>query len=139
TEARLARVPDSLLDNLDNDTVDFQPNYDDTEREPKVLPAGFPNLLVNGAQGIAVGMATNIPPHNLGEVIDACCAYLDNPAITVEELMEHVPTPDFPTGGDIMGRAGAHAAHKTRPGAIIMRGQTHGREGRKDREAHRCT
>ena len=78
TEARLARVADSLLDDLDKDTVDFQPNYDDTEREPKVLPAGFPNLLVNGAQGIAVGMATNIPPHNLGEVIDACCAYLDN-------------------------------------------------------------
>ncbi len=99
TEARLARVADSLLDDLDNDTVDFQPNYDETEREPKVLPAGFPNLLVNGAQGIAVGMATNIPPHNLGEVIDACCAYLDNGAITVEELMEYVPAPDFPTGG----------------------------------------
>ena len=98
-----------MLDDLDKDTVEFQPNYDETEREPKVLPAGFPNLLVNGAQGIAVGMATNIPPHNLGEVIDACGAYLDNPAITVEELMEHVPAPDFPTGGIIMGRAGTHA------------------------------
>ena len=139
TEARLARVADTLLDDLDNDTVDFQPNYDETEREPKVLPAGFPNLLVNGAQGIAVGMATNIPPHNLGEVIDACCAYLDNPAITVEELMEHVPAPDFPTGGIIMGRAGTHAAYKTGRGAIIMRGKTHVEEVRKDREAIVCT
>ena len=139
TEARLARVADALLDDLDNDTIDFQPNYDDTEREPKVLPAGFPNLLVNGAQGIAVGMATNIPPHNLSEVIDACCAYLDNPAITVEELMEHVPAPDFPTGGIIMGRAGTHAAYKTGRGAIIMRGKTHAEEVRKDREAIVCT
>jgi len=139
TEARLARVADTLLDDLDNDTVDFQPNYDETEREPKVLPAGFPNLLVNGAQGIAVGMATNIPPHNLGEVIDACCAYLDNCAITVEELMEHVPAPDFPTGGIIMGRAGTHAAYKTGRGAIIMRGKTHIEEVRRDREAIVCT
>ena len=135
TEARLARVANSLLDDLDNDTVDFQPNYDDTEREPKVLPAGFPNLLVNGAQGIAVGMATNIPPHNLGEVIDACCAYLDNGAITVEELMEYVPAPDFPTGGIIMGRAGAHAGFKTGRGAVILRGKSHVEEVRKDREA----
>ena len=135
TEARLARVADSLLDDLDNDTVDFQPNYDETESEPKVLPAGFPNLLVNGAQGIAVGMATNIPPHNLGEVIDACCAYLDNPAIAVEDLMEYVPAPDFPTGGIIMGRAGTHAAYKTGRGAVIMRGKTHVEEVRKDREA----
>jgi DNA gyrase subunit A len=139
TEARLARVADSLLDDLDNDTVGFQANYDETEREPKVLPAGFPNLLVNGAQGIAVGMATNIPPHNLGEVIDACCAYLDNPAITVEELMEHVPAPDFPTGGIIMGRAGTHAAYKTGRGAIIMRGKTHVEEVRRDRDAIVCT
>ena len=135
TEARLARVADSLLDDLDNDTVDFQPNYDDTEREPKVLPAGFPNLLVNGAQGIAVGMATNIPPHNLGEVIDACCAYLDNGAITVEELMEFVPAPDFPTGGIIIGRAGSHAAFKTGRGAVILRAKNHIEEIRKDREA----
>ena len=116
TEARLARVADSLLDDLDNDTVDFQPNYDDTEREPKVLPAGFPNLLVNGAQGIAVGMATNIPPHNLGEVIDACCAYLDNGAITVEELMEYVPAPDFPTGGIIIGPRRHACRLQDRPG-----------------------
>jgi DNA gyrase subunit A len=138
TEARLARVADTLLDDLDNDTIDFQPNYDDTEREPKVLPAGFPNLLVNGAQGIAVGMATNIPPHNLGEVIDACCAYLDNPAITVEELMDHVPAPDFPTGGIIMGRAGTHQAYNTGLGAIIMRVKTHVEEVRRDREAIVC-
>jgi len=135
TEARLARVADSLLDDLDNDTVDFQPNYDETEREPKVLPAGFPNLLVNGAQGIAVGMATNIPPHNLGEVIDACCAYLDNGAITVEELMEYVPAPDFPTGGLILGRAGSHAAYQTGRGAVILRAKSHVEEIRKDREA----
>ena len=135
TEARLARVADSLLDDLDNDTVDFQPNYDDTEREPRVLPAGFPNLLVNGAQGIAVGMATNIPPHNLGEVIDACCAYLDNGAITVEELMEYVPAPDFPTGGTILGRAGTHAAFKTGRGAVILRAKSHVEEVRRDREA----
>src|SRR5205807_2196816 len=125
TEARLARVADSLLDDLDNDTVDFQPNYDEVETEPKVLPAGFPNLLVNGAQGIAVGMATNIPPHNLGEVIDACCAYLDNPAITIAELMEHVPAPDFPTGGIIIGRAGTNAAYQTGRGAIVLRAKHH--------------
>jgi DNA gyrase subunit A len=135
TEARLARVADSLLDDLDNDTVDFQPNYDETEREPKVLPAGFPNLLVNGAQGIAVGMATNIPPHNLGEVIDACCAFLDDGAITVEQLMEYVPAPDFPTGGMILGRTGTHAAYKTGRGAVILRAKSHIEEIRKDREA----
>ncbi len=135
TEARLARVAGSLLDDLDKDTVDFQPNYDETEQEPKVLPAGFPNLLVNGGQGIAVGMATNIPPHNLGEVIDACCAYLDNPAITVEELMEHVPAPDFPTGGIIIGRAGSHAAYKTGRGAVVLRARSHIEEVRKERDA----
>jgi DNA gyrase subunit A len=135
TEARLARVAESLLDDLDKDTVDYQPNYDDTEQEPKVLPAGFPNLLVNGAQGIAVGMATNIPPHNLGEVIDACCAYLDDRAITVEELMEHVPAPDFPTGGIIVGRAGSHAAYKTGRGAVVLRARSHIEEVRKERDA----
>jgi DNA gyrase subunit A len=135
TEARLARVAETLLSDLDNDTVDFQPNYDDTEQEPKVLPAGFPNLLVNGGQGIAVGMATNIPPHNLGEVIDACCAYLDNRAITIEELMEFVPAPDFPTGGIIIGRAGTHAAYRTGRGAVVMRARSHVEEVRKDRDA----
>ncbi|MGE0257592.1 MAG: DNA gyrase subunit A [Alphaproteobacteria bacterium] len=135
TEARLARVAEALLADLDKDTVDFQPNYDETEREPKVLPAGFPNLLVNGAQGIAVGMATNIPPHNLGEVIDACCAYLDNPAITVSELMELVPAPDFPTGGIIIGRAGTAAAYQTGRGAVVLRAKHHIEEVRKERDA----
>jgi DNA gyrase subunit A len=135
TEARLARAADSLLADLDKDTVDFQPNYDETEREPRVLPAGFPNLLVNGAQGIAVGMATNIPPHNLGEVIDASCAYLDNPAITVAELMEYVPAPDFPTGGIIIGRAGTAAAYQTGRGAIVLRARHHIEEVRREREA----
>ncbi|MGE5270907.1 MAG: DNA gyrase subunit A [Thiohalocapsa sp.] len=135
TEARLARVAETLLDDLDKDTVDFQPNYDELEQEPKVLPAGFPNLLVNGAQGIAVGMATNIPPHNLGEVIDACCAYLDNRAITIDELMEHVPAPDFPTGGIIIGRAGTHAGYKTGRGAIVLRARHHIEEIRKERDA----
>jgi DNA gyrase subunit A len=135
TEARLARAADTLLDDLDKETVDFQPNYDETEREPKVLPAGFPNLLVNGASGIAVGMATNIPPHNLGEVIDACCAYLDNRGITADELMEYLPAPDFPTGGIIIGRVGTAAAYKTGRGAIILRAKSHIEELRKDRQA----
>src|SRR2546423_14921731 len=113
-EARLGGGADALPDALDKDPANFPPNYDETEREPKVLPAGFPNLLVNGAQGIAVGMATNIPPHNLGEVIDACCAYLDNGAITVEELMEYVPAPDFTTGGVITDRARPATGFNTR-------------------------
>ncbi|MFN6935669.1 MAG: DNA gyrase subunit A, partial [Tsuneonella sp.] len=104
TEARLAKVAMSLLDDIDKDTVDFQDNYDGSESEPTVLPARYPNLLVNGAGGIAVGMATNIPPHNLGEVVDACLAYIDNGAITNDELIEIVPGPDFPTGGIILGR-----------------------------------
>ena len=109
TEVRLQKISDALLQDLENDTVDFQDNYDNSEHEPTVLPARFPNLLVNGAGGIAVGMATNIPPHNLGEVINACLAFLENPAIAAEQLMEHVPGPDFPTGGIIMGRAGSGA------------------------------
>ncbi|MEH3046929.1 DNA gyrase subunit A [Sphingomonas adhaesiva] len=121
TEARLAKSANYLLDDLDKDTVDFQPNYDGSEREPQVLPARFPNLLVNGAGGIAVGMATNIPPHNLGEVVDACLAYLDNGAITTEELMQIVPGPDFPTGAIILGRAGARSAYETGRGSIIVR------------------
>ena len=111
TEVRLEKISDMLLHDLENDTVDFQDNYDNSEREPMVLPARFPNLLVNGAGGIAVGMATNIPPHNLGEVINACLALLDAPELTVEQLMEHVPGPDFPTGGVIMGRAGIRSAY----------------------------
>ncbi|HEX8215272.1 MAG TPA: DNA gyrase subunit A [Allosphingosinicella sp.] len=135
TEARLARVATALLDDIDKDTVDFQPNYDGSEREPQVLPARFPNLLVNGAGGIAVGMATNIPPHNLGEVLDACRAYLDNPAITIDELIEIVPGPDFPTGPLILGQTGARSAYHTGRGSIIMRSRHIIEEGRGDRRS----
>ncbi|MCW2338004.1 DNA gyrase subunit A [Sphingobium sp. B2D3A] len=121
TEARLAKVANALLDDLDKNTVDFLPNYDGSESEPQVLPARFPNLLVNGAGGIAVGMATNIPPHNLGEVLRACKAYMDNGAISAEELMEIVPGPDFPTGALILGQSGARSAYTTGRGSIIMR------------------
>ena len=121
TEARLARVANSLLDDLDKDTVDFTDNYDGSRREPTVLPARFPNLLVNGAGGIAVGMATNIPPHNLGEVIEGCLAYIENPAITSEELFEIIPGPDFPTAPLILGKSGARAAYTTGRGSILMR------------------
>jgi len=121
TEARLAKVATSLIEDIDKDTVDFQDNYDGSESEPTVLPARFPNLLVNGAGGIAVGMATNIPPHNLGEVIDACLAYMDNGAITVDELMEIVPGPDFPTGAMILGRSGCRNTYQTGRGSILVR------------------
>ncbi|MEL7189620.1 MAG: DNA gyrase subunit A [Pseudomonadota bacterium] len=121
TEARLARVADTLLDDLDKDTVDFVDNYDGRKQEPAVLPARFPNLLVNGAGGIAVGMATNVPPHNLGEVIDGCIAFIENPAITSEELIEHIPGPDFPTAPLILGTSGAKAAYTTGRGSILMR------------------
>ena len=135
TEVRLAKPAMALLDDLENDTVDFQPNYDGREREPVVLPAKFPNLLVNGAGGIAVGMATNIPPHNLTEVCDACIAYLDNPAIEIDELIEIVPGPDLPTGGLILGRQGIRSAYHKGRGSVIMRGRVHVEEVRKDREA----
>jgi len=135
TEARLAKPAETLLDDIDKDTVDFQPNYDESAHEPVVLPARFPNLLVNGAGGIAVGMATNIPPHNLREVIDACVAYIDNPAITAQEIMEIVPGPDFPTGGLILGRAGIRAAQMTGRGSVVMRSLTHIEQGRGDRES----
>ena len=135
TEVRLARPAMTLLDDLENETVDFQANYDGREQEPVVLPAKFPNLLVNGAGGIAVGMATNIPPHNLGEVIDACIAYLDNPAISIEELIEIVPGPDFPTGGLILGRAGIRSAYHKGRGSILMRGRVTTEILRKEREA----
>jgi DNA gyrase subunit A len=121
TEARLAKVANALLDDLDKDTVDFQPNYDGSREEPQVLPARFPNLLVNGAGGIAVGMATNIPPHNLGEVISACLAFIDNPAISVDQLIEHIPAPDFPTGPLILGQTGARNAYRDGKGSIVMR------------------
>lgn len=135
TEARLGLSAHMLLDDIDKDTVNFQPNYDETVNEPVVLPARFPNLLVNGAGGIAVGMATNIAPHNLGEVVDAAIAYVDNPNITSEELLEIVPGPDFPTGGLILGHSGSRSAALTGRGSIIMRGRTHIEEIRKDRWA----
>jgi DNA gyrase subunit A len=135
TEARLARVANFLLGDIDKDTVDFQPNYDASEREPQVLPARFPNLLVNGAGGIAVGMATNIPPHNLGEVLAACRAYIDDPAISSEGLMEHVKGPDFPTGGFILGQSGIRSAYTSGRGSILMRSRYAIEEGRGDRRS----
>lgn len=135
TEARLTRAAHALLEDIDKDTVDFHPNYDNLTVEPSVLPARFPNLLVNGVSGIAVGMATNIPPHNLGEVLDACCAYLDDPNITVPELMQLVPGPDFPTGALIVGRSGIKAAYETGRGSIVMRAKTHIEEFKQGREA----
>ncbi len=135
TEARLAKVANSLLDDLDKDTVDFTPNYDGSRDEPQVLPARFPNLLVNGAGGIAVGMATNIPPHNLGEVIDACLAWIDNPMIELEDLMKIVPGPDFPTAPLILGQAGVRNAYSTGRGSIIMRARHKIEEGRNDRRS----
>jgi DNA gyrase subunit A len=124
-----------LVEDLDKDTVDFQPNYDNSEREPVVMPARFPNLLVNGAGGIAVGMATNIPPHNLGEVIDACVALIENPGLSIEDLIAIVPGPDFPTGGIILGRQGIRAAYHLGRGAIVMRGKVEFETLRGDREA----
>ncbi|SHG03965.1 DNA gyrase subunit A [Kaistia soli DSM 19436] len=135
TEVRLAKPAHSLLEDIDKDTVDYQDNYDGSEREPVVLPARFPNLLVNGAGGIAVGMATNIPPHNLGEVVDACIAYLNDPAISIEDLIDIVPGPDFPTAGIIIGRGGIRAAYQEGRGSILMRGRVTVETIRKEREA----
>ena len=135
TEVRLERVAGSLVEDLDKDTVDFQANYDNSEREPVVLPARFPNLLANGAGGIAVGMATNIPPHNLGEVIDACVALIDNPALSIEDLIGIIPGPDFPTGGIILGRQGIRSAYHLGRGSIMMRGKVEFETLRGEREA----
>jgi DNA gyrase subunit A len=135
TEVRLEKIAHSMLDDLDKNTVDFRSNYDDSRKEPSVLPSKFPNLLVNGAGGIAVGMATNIPPHNLGEVIDATIALIDNPKLDLAGLMNIVKGPDFPTGGIILGRSGIYSAYATGRGSIIMRGKTHFEEVRKEREA----
>ncbi|HYD24269.1 MAG TPA: DNA gyrase subunit A [Croceibacterium sp.] len=135
TEARLARPAMLLLDDIDKDTVDFVPNYDGSRQEPAVLPARFPNLLVNGAGGIAVGMATNIPPHNLGEVIDGCLAFIDNPAITTEELIEFIPGPDFPTAPLILGSAGSRAAYTSGRGSILQRCRHVLEEGRGERQS----
>ena len=135
TEVRMDRPAAFLLADIDKDTVDFQDNYDGKDREPTVLPARFPNMLVNGAGGIAVGMATNIPPHNLGEVIDACLALIDDPDLSSEGLMEYVPGPDFPTGGLMLGRSGARKAYLEGRGSVIIRAKTHVEELRKDRYA----
>ena len=135
TEARLAKAAHSLLDDIDKETVDFQPNYDETVFEPVVLPARYPNLLVNGASGIAVGMATNIPPHNLGEVIDACCALIDDPNVTDAALVDLVPGPDFPTGAIILGQTGCRSAYATGRGSVVIRGRAEIEEFGKGREA----
>jgi DNA gyrase subunit A len=136
TEARLSRAAsEALLEDIERDTVDFQANYDETQKEPAILPAAIPNLLVNGAGGIAVGMATNIPPHNLGEVIDACCAYVEDPAISIDELMGYVQGPDFPTGALILGKSGIREAYHLGRGSVVMRGRATIEEIRKDREA----
>ena len=135
TESRLAKSAIPLLDDLDKDTVEFQFNYSNEFREPTVLPAKYPNLLVNGAGGIAVGMATNMAPHNLGEVIDATIATIDNPAISIDDLIELMPGPDFPTGGIILGRIGIKSAFHTGRGSVVLRGRVHTEELRKDREA----
>lgn len=135
TESRLTKIALKLLDDIDNETVDFQDNYDGSTKEPVVLPARFPNLLVNGAGGIAVGMATNIPPHNLGEVIDACLALVDNPSLTIDELNNIIPGPDFPTGGIILGRQGIRSAYHLGRGSIVMRGKVEFETIRKEREA----
>ncbi|WP_375679213.1 MULTISPECIES: DNA gyrase subunit A [unclassified Bartonella] len=135
TECRLEKVSEELLADIDKDTVDFQDNYDGREREPVVLPARFPNLLVNGSGGIAVGMATNIPPHNLGEVVDGCIALIDNPDITLDKIIEIIPGPDFPTGGIILGHSGVRAAYETGRGSIIMRAKVEIEEIRSGRQA----
>src|SRR3569833_1065944 len=135
TEVRRAKIAHALTEDIDKDTVEFRDNYDGTEREPSVLPSRFPNLLVNGSAGIAVGMATNIPPHNLGEVIDACLAYIEDPSITLETLTDIVPGPDFPTGGLIIGRLAAKAALARGRGSILMRARCAIEEIRKDRDA----
>ena len=135
TEVKLEKVAQAIVEDLDKDTVDFQENYDNSETEPSVMPARYPNLLVNGAGGIAVGMATNIPPHNLTEVVDAAIAHLDNPAITIDELIEIVPGPDFPTAGQILGRGGIRQAYHNGRGSVIMRGKVHEETVRKDTAA----
>ncbi|MCH7631538.1 MAG: DNA gyrase subunit A, partial [Proteobacteria bacterium] len=134
TEARLSKAASSLLDDINKDTVDFQANYDESEHEPKVLPARFPNLLANGASGIAVGMATNIPPHNLGEVCDAALALIKNSELSNMDLMEWVKGPDFPTGAIILGTSGIRSALETGRGSITIRSKSHIEEVRKDRQ-----
>ena len=133
TEARLSKISGEMLRDIDKETVNWDPNFDESKKEPRVLPSRFPNLLVNGSNGIAVGMATNIPPHNLTEVINACVAVLEDPEITMSELMEHISGPDFPTGGIIMGRSGIRAAYATGRGKVVVRARTEFEEFGKDR------
>ena len=135
TEARLTDVALLLLDGIEEDAVDFRLTYDGSESEPVVLPGGFPNLLANGSSGIAVGMATNIPPHNLNEVVDGCFAYIDNPQISTEELMEIIPGPDFPTGAQILGKMGIKSAYQTGHGSVVMRAKTDIEEKKNGRES----
>ena len=137
TEVRMARIGHELLADIDKETVDFGPNYDGSEQEPLIMPARIPNLLINGSSGIAVGMATNIPPHNLNEVIDACLALLANPDMTIDELIDIVPAPDFPTAGIIYGVTGVREGYQTGRGRVVMRGKTHFEEikGSNDRQA----
>src|SRR6187402_230049 len=135
TEARLSRLATEMLRDIDADTVEFGPNYDESRQEPLVLPARFPNLLVNGSSGIAVGMATNIPPHNLSEAIDAVVAFIDDPDIDVKGLMRHLKGPDFPTGGYIVGREGIKDAYETGRGRVVMRGRAHVEPLRQGKEA----
>ena len=133
TEARLSKLANEMLRDIDKETIDWDPNFDETRKEPRVLPSRFPNLLVNGSSGIAVGMATNIPPHNLTEVINACVAVLDDSEITMVDLMEHISGPDFPTGGVIMGRSGIRAAYATGRGKVVVRGRAEFETFNKDR------
>jgi DNA gyrase subunit A len=135
TEARMSRIAHQMMADIDKDTVDFQPNYDEKELEPTVMPTRFPNLLVNGSAGIAVGMATNIPPHNLGEVIDATIALINDPEATISDLMQHIPGPDFPTGGIINGAVGIHAAYHTGRGRARVRARAEIEVAANDREA----
>src|SRR6187455_1664379 len=135
TECRLARMASELLRDIDADTVDFGPNYDESRKEPQVLPSRFPNLLVNGSTGIAVGMATNMPPHNLGEVIDALVALIDDPSADVDRLSRHLQGPDFPTGGIILGREGIREAYRSGRGRILVRARAHVEELRGGKSA----
>src|SRR4051812_22225629 len=135
TECRLARISTEMLRDIDADTVDFKPNYDESRKEPEVLPSRFPNLLVNGSAGIAVGMATNIPPHNLGEVTDALVALIDEPDADVEKLSKHVKGPDFPTGAIILGREGIKEAYRSGRGRVVMRARAHAEEQRGGKSA----
>ncbi|MDP4953855.1 MAG: DNA gyrase subunit A, partial [Flavobacteriales bacterium] len=134
TEARLKKIAEEMLADLEKETVDFSPNFDESLKEPTVLPARIPNLLVNGASGIAVGMATNMPPHNLTEVVNGTIAYIDNNDVSMEELMEHVKAPDFPTGGTIYGVEGVRSAFETGRGRVVLRGKTHFEETKTGKE-----